>query len=432
MDNYDIQKLLDFPDPMGIVKLPAGEFEGPFTVSWPCRIIGSNTTLWQKSGGVLFVNSRGVTVEDLQIEVTGASEEKTAVISQEGDTVFKNVCIFGETEGVAGDEGYWGLPKVISPGRICPDHLFEMYIEVEVPAAAEIICGISGVSVSPSVLKKGRSKVKFTVEPLSAGTIIYGDIEFRSVFIRRSYINLSADDVYNCESGETVYTAPAGKVHKPAVRYAVKNTPVPNTGSRFKNVQTDADNKIPPLNSRAAENSPNGQLIRGQRVSTDDVLGKGEITAELFYTSMDGNLDIDTYTFLLDEEGKAWGDECLVFFGNKTGGDGSVRYSDDGKHRIVHIDLAKLPPRIQNISIAYSIYGDDPRNNFSKLHGGMVVFRCGGKTAEFPMEGLFAETTVVAASLYKRGSIWKLYAVGQGYKNGLKPLCESYGLNIME
>lgn len=430
MDNYDIQKLLDLPDKMGIVKLPPGEFEGPFTVSRPCRIIGSNTTLWAKSGGVVFINSRGVTAEDIQIEITGTSENETAIVSKSGDAVFRNICIFGETEGIPGDEGYWGLPKMIAPGKICPDRLFEMNIEVEVPAHTEIICGISGVSVFPSVLEKGRTRVKFTVEPLSAGNIIYGDIEFRSVFIRRSYINLSADEVYNCESGETVYTAPAGMVHKPAARYAAK-TAEQKTGSRFKDPNEVENNKTAQQNSSTVKDR-NGQLIRGQRVSTDDVLGKGEITAELFYTSMDGNLDIDTYTFLLDEEGKAWGDECLVFFGNKTGANGSVRYSDDGRHRIVHIDLDRLPPRVQNISIAYSIYGDDPRNNFSKLHGGMVVFRCGGKTAEFPMEGLFAETTVVAASLYKRGSIWKLYAVGQGYKNGLKPLCESYGLNIME
>lgn len=426
MENVNLQRLIDSPDSMGTVKLPAGEFEGPFVVSRPCTIVGNNTTLWRKSGTVVEVRSRGVCLKNVQIEITGGSENEAALHSLDPEVRIENTMIYGRTLGVAGEDGFWGIPKVVSPGKIPPDRQFEIVLEIEVSAQTEIVSNIVGISPSPRTVPAGRSEVKLTVEPLSEGTVIYGDIEFRSKLVRRTYLSLSADAGASARSSEKLYTAPAERSEP------VQNTPVtPQSGYIPQRAKPAAGTAVSGSGARSVQ-PDNGRLIRGQRVNVSDILGEGELTAELFYTSMDSKLDIDTYTFLLNEEKKAESDECLIFFGNERSTDGSVYYTDDGQHRLIHLDLKRVPRSVQYISIAFSIYGDDPRNNFSKLHGGMVVFRCGGKTAEFPLDGLFAETTVVAAELYRRGDIWKLSAVGQGYRRGLKPLCESFGLVIMD
>ncbi|MGN0690768.1 MAG: TerD family protein [Oscillospiraceae bacterium] len=428
MDNVNLQRLIDSPDSSGTVKLPAGEFEGPFVVSRPCTIVGSNTTLWRKSGTVAEIRSRGVCLKNLQIEITGDCENEVALHSLDPEVRTENTVIYGRTVGISGEDGFWGIPKVISPGRIAPDCTFEIIIEIETAAQTDIVSNIVGVSVSPRTVPAGRCEVKLIVEPLSEGTVIYGDIEFRSKLIRRTYLSLSADAGAVSRSGEKLYTAPADRA-EPA-----RNTPVtPHSGYVPQRMapQTAAAN-APAAAQTSSVRPGNGRLIRGQRVNVADILGDGEMTAELFYTSMDTKLDIDTYTFLLNEEKMAENDESLIFFGNERSSDGSVFYTDDGQHRLIHLDLKRVPRSVQFISIAYSIYGGDPQNNFSRLHGAVVVFRCGDKTAEFPLDGLFAETTVVAAELYRRGDIWKLSAVGQGYRRGLKPLCESFGLVIMD
>ncbi|MGN0695866.1 MAG: TerD family protein [Oscillospiraceae bacterium] len=428
MDNVNLQRLIDSPDSTGTVKLPAGEFEGPFVVSRPCTIVGNNTTLWRKSGTVAEIRSRGVCLKNLQIEITGDCENEAALHSLDPDVRMENTVIYGRTLGVSGEDGFWGIPKVVSPGRIPSGKSFEIVIEIEAAAQTGIVSNIVGVTAAPSSVPAGRSEVKLIVEPLSDGTVIYGDIEFRSKLVRRTYLSLSADKDAVDRSGEKLYTAPAER------REIVQNTPAAVRGGYVpqRTALVPSETNSPAAPQTAAARPDNGRLIRGQRVNVTDILGDGEITAELFYTSMDTKLDIDTYTFLLNEEKKAENDESLIFFGNERSTDGSVFYTDDGQHRLVHFDLKRVPRSVQYISIAFSIYGGDPQNNFGRLHGGMVVFRCGNTTAEFPLDGLFSETTVVAAELYRRGDIWKLSAVGQGYRRGLKPLCESFGLVIMD
>lgn len=372
------------------------------------------------------IRSRGVRLENVQIEITGDPENETALFSYDPDAEMKNTVIYGMTSGISGEDGFWGIPKVISPGKIKPDAPFEMWAEIVTAARTEIVSNIAGISVSPSVVPAGRSTVKFITEPLSEGTVIYGDIEFRSKLIRRTYLSLSADVNAVGRSSVKLYTAPENN-GRPAAAESRTSGYIPQ---RMAPVQP-AESSAPPKSS-SSSNTKNSRLIRGQRANIADILGEGEITAELFYTSMDRELDIDAYTFLLNEDKKAENDNCLIFFGNERSPDGSVYYTDDRLHRLVHLDLRKLPRTIQYISIAYSIYGDDPNDNFGRLHGAVAVFRCGDKTAEFPLDGLYSEKTVVAAELYRRGDIWKLSAVGQGYRRGLKPLCESFGLVIMD
>ena len=48
------------------------------------------------------------------------------------------------------------------------------------------------------------------------------------------------------------------------------------------------------------------------------------------------------------------------------------------------------------------------------------------------MYDLQKETTVIAIDFYRYKGIWKINAIGGGYIDGLKKLCEDYGLEVEE
>ena len=55
---------------------------------------------------------------------------------------------------------------------------------------------------------------------------------------------------------------------------------------------------------------------------------------------------------------------------------------------------------------------------------------CEGKEiCSYELEGLSEEKSAVAAEFYNKGG-WKLRTVGLGYKEALKTLCGSYGVEV--
>ena len=407
MNANNIQRLIDLPNAAGAVKLPAGEFEGPFTVTRPCVISGSGTTLWRRDGTVLEIRTKGAVLRDMSVEVTGTGGG-TAILCGSGDAGFENVSVYGDIQGVPGEDGHWDIPRVISVGSIAPDREFCAAAEIFVPVPVKIAVNVSGIRAEPDHLSPGMNTVRFIIDPIPEGTVIYGDIEFRSRLVRRAYITVSASAAGNSErSGDYFFRAS-----------------VPQTGM-------SAPAYIPPNNYVPSERRSDViRLVRGGRIGIDE-LGGDVITAELVYASADRKLDIDGYVFLLDFADTVKNDKSLVFFGNPVGAGGAVTYNDEKDHRTVEIELSRIPQDISRISIAYSIYGEDPADNFSRVHGAALLLKCGDKTVEFVMEGFFLEKTIVAAEIYRRKDSWRISAVGQGYSKGLRRLCESYGLKVI-
>lgn len=140
-----------------------------------------------------------------------------------------------------------------------------------------------------------------------------------------------------------------------------------------------------------------------------------------------GNADIDPYVFLLDENEKCRGEGDLVFFGNERSQDGAVRYYPDDGH--ISIDLAKLPPEVQRISVAYSVYSGDSVKNFSQVREPRVaLFSQGKERVRFDIPGLTNEITIIAMEFYIYRGEWRISAVGAGYRDGLVKLCSRYGI----
>ncbi len=411
----DIQRLLDNCLPDTPVRLAVGEFEGPFYIRKPCTVTGASTTLWAKKGPVLVITSNGVKIKNLRVEITEHSanaDDFTCLVSTAADTKYENVEVIGNIKGIRGEEEAWDIPQVIDLGKLPAESRASFVMEVQVPVGVRLKSTIRDISISPEYLMPGRNKITIASEKLKEGTFIYGEILFESMFVRRAYINGAVmPNMSGYVNNRVVYQASS---HVPAIMPGSANT-------------VSALNIIAPMVS-----DPSVSILkRGQRLSINGIL-EDKIQLNLTWSSMIQQMDIDPYVFMLEKNGKASGDDSLIFFGNPSSGCGGVKCLDDNGDKSILIDLTKISGEISTISVAYSIYGNNPNNNFSKIVDPVIRILSGGREKlRFFAKDLLIETTIVAIEFYRYKNEWKINTVGAGFRDGLKRLCESYGLSVI-
>ena len=168
-------------------------------------------------------------------------------------------------------------------------------------------------------------------------------------------------------------------------------------------------------------------LVRGERFDLGAMVNE-VLTVELDYEAETG-IDIDGYLFLLGQNGKVRSDEDLVFFGQKASPEGAVK-NDEQKTSRFTVELSKLDSEIARLAVAFAIYGEDDTKTFACVSRADVNLYCKGeKICTFRLEGLSTERSTVAAEIYNKGG-WKLKTVGLGYKEALKSLCNSFGVQV--
>ena len=391
------------------VQLPAGEFEGPVIINKPLRLIGRNTTVWAKNGTVLDINSNGVFIEDLRVEITEGTTNDTAV-SANFMTSVKNVEILGSVHGFGGEDGCFDVPRAIELGDFLSEDENTFLLEVNVPEKTEVVCGMREVTISPSVLNAGRNTITLNVSGCSAGTLLYGELLFKSMFTRRIYLTGRPIPTVEAAQNRQIYTAPHRDDPKAPAASALPAADV--------------------ISMTRTSGAGSGDLAmkRGQRVAVSEYAG----TCFSIYFSCEKQraVDVDPYVFLLDKDGRALGDSSLIFFGNELSDNGEVRYCPNDGH--IEVDLAKTDFRIERIVLAYAVYAADNINNFSAVRNPRVSLRTDKERISFNMDGLSAEAAVVAIELYLYKGEWKISAVGAGYNNGMARLCNSYGIDVVE
>ena len=69
--------------------------------------------------------------------------------------------------------------------------------------------------------------------------------------------------------------------------------------------------------------------------------------------------------------------------------------------------------------------------DFSELGEPVVhIYRGRQEIYRYAMEGLSQEKSILALELYRYQGIWKLKIVGAGYVDGIRKLCEDYGVEV--
>ena len=427
MTDNNIQQLIDSGN--SAVKLPAGEFRGPFYASCPCVIEGSGTTLWNSDNNVFVIDSPGVKLKDLRIEMIDPGEDRFSVCSRFPFEA-ENVEIIGLTAGAGDEDTAPDVQKQIKLGTFCSETENTFVFEVYSPGDATVETDMKDISVFPSVLVKGINRITVKTEALPSGTFIYGDLLIKSFFTRRFYIQGMASDGAETAADKLIMQADTEEIDR------LKDAPQINA-EKVKNIKRPS----PPQQERVssgsirqetARNTPQaGQithsLSRGERISINDYAGE-PLRIYMSYRALFKEIDIDPYAFMLDASGVTSCDDDFVFFGNRETMSGAITFMDDGS---IELDLKKVPDHIKKISFVYSIYQPGPSDNFSKvMEPFAAVVQNGRELFRYTASELFAETTIIFMEIYKHNTGWKINTVGQGYRDGLKRLCASYGLIV--
>ena len=97
------------------------------------------------------------------------------------------------------------------------------------------------------------------------------------------------------------------------------------------------------------------------------------------------------------------------------------------------IQIPKLSQDTQSIVICYSIYEDGSPYYFNQINDPCIrVFADNIEKYQFALNNLNMEKTVVGIEIYRHNGLWKIGCVGSGYNEGLKKLCEDYGLEVID
>ena len=134
----------------------------------------------------------------------------------------------------------------------------------------------------------------------------------------------------------------------------------------------------------------------------------------------------DLMAVLIGGSGQVRHDDDLVFFNNRTA-PGVALLSD----QVIQVRLADLPADVHRIIIAAST--EAQAKDFGELTGLQVIVD--GADAErfrFQPPSLTTETVLQLVALYRRGSGWRLDAIGQGYANGLASFAKDFGIAVDE
>ena len=159
-------------------------------------------------------------------------------------------------------------------------------------------------------------------------------------------------------------------------------------------------------------------------------------------TTTGTDFDLDASALVTDANSKVISDGHFIFFNNLKTPDGSVEHlgdnltgDGDGDDEQVNVSLATVPPEVDKVVFAVSIYeGESRSQSFGQVRNAFirVVNQAGGaELARYDLtEDASTETAMVFGELYRNGSDWKFRAVGQGYANGLRGIASDFGVSV--
>lgn len=433
----NLQEIIDHGMTYDVIPLPLGEYEGPFYVRKPCTLVGNVTTLWNRQGPALIIESTGVALANLRLEnLEGQAQigNDLALLSRHQDTACQNVEIIGRVQGIKGEEGLWQYPHVLSLGHFPANQTTTFDLEIVVPVAVTLTTTITGLHLSPEHLEPGRHVLSLTFDACRHGTFFYGEITLHSQLVHTIYINALANEAVTKLPPQKVYTPEQGTNQIDALSQSlVLSSALTFPDEDYVTPARPVLNDHKTAEPLAHTESLGPETVILQRGERRVLLAEMEqdLQFSLTYTERSEHLDIDPYIVMLDQQGKAQRDEDLIFFGNVRSQCGSVTYQEAAKK--MQLSLASVPASVERLAIVYAVYGDNAGDNFSKLSEIALQLKIAERELwRFPIIDLTTERTIVAAEIYRYRGQWKLNAIGAGYREGLERLLRDYGLEIME
>jgi stress response protein SCP2 len=161
------------------------------------------------------------------------------------------------------------------------------------------------------------------------------------------------------------------------------------------------------------------QLTKGQvdRLAVDDIV-----------VSVLHSEPVDVSALLLNSAGRVRGENDLIFYNQPTGP--GVRLVPE--QSALAIGLRSLPPDIDHVRVALAL--GDPRSRFGDYPPPTVRIddTAGNLVYEYVIDGLGAESAVIAFDLDRAGAAWQLRVLGHGYPAGFAALVRAHGVPVGE
>ncbi|MFE2416623.1 CAP domain-containing protein [Streptomyces hokutonensis] len=134
----------------------------------------------------------------------------------------------------------------------------------------------------------------------------------------------------------------------------------------------------------------------------------------------------DVSALITDESGKVGGDADFVFYNQPTVT--GARLQGD----TLTVDPARLRAGAARVTVVVS--PADPGTPLGRLPAPTLHVADAGRRplARFTPARPERETVLLLAELYRRGTGWKLRALGQGYADGLAGIARDFGVDIVE
>ncbi|WP_328694249.1 DEDDh family exonuclease [Streptomyces phaeochromogenes] len=143
--------------------------------------------------------------------------------------------------------------------------------------------------------------------------------------------------------------------------------------------------------------------------------------------------EIDVVAFLLDEDEQVTFDEEFIFYGAPESPAGTVRLLTGGPaEQTIAVDVASLPPATRKVVVAAAIDGVTTFGTVGAIQIGAAAGNSGAPIARATLDAATTERTMLLAEIYRRGPLWRLRTVGQGYDHGLDTLARGYGVDVAD
>ncbi|MCK8433354.1 DNA polymerase III [Streptomyces sp. D2-8] len=143
--------------------------------------------------------------------------------------------------------------------------------------------------------------------------------------------------------------------------------------------------------------------------------------------------EIDVVAFVVDEDEQVCFDEDFVFYGAPENPGGTVRLHSDGPtEQTIGVDLAALPPSARKVVVAAAIDGSPTFGDVGAIHISSGPGPSAAPLVQATLDAATTERTLLLTELYRRGPLWRLRTVGQGYDQGLGALARGYGVDVAD
>ncbi|WP_308315785.1 TerD family protein [Streptomyces sp. ISL-100] len=258
--------------------------------------------------------------------------------------------------------------------------------------------------------------------------LVLGGAHTEAAAARTRVVALGGSAAVNLSAGVTDVVLLAGGENDRRIR-RITALELPLHDEHWLTAPTAAGPAGPTTRPQAPHVLPRGGVI-------DLPMPHGSPAPEWYVTgswSPQADCEVDVVAFILDEDEQVTFDEDFIFYGVPESPAGTVRLLTGGPaEQTIAVDLASLPPATRKIVVAAAIDGAATFGNVGAIQISTAPGSSAAPLASATLDAATTERTMLLAEFYRRGPVWRLRAVGQGYDHGLDDLARGYGVDIAD